>query len=159
MSSSAHGIGLRNLCHCSRGGLFYHTQRYLRFCSPTHSVGLNLELYDDSRVYPRIKTETIGLCLLFGFLFRMPSLKRLEYWIRSGTFRRLAKGHRLPSVDTIRDSLKGTDLEQLQLMNEQVVKKTRRNKVLREGTIDGWVVSAIDGVELFESVKKAAKKH
>ncbi|MFB7303760.1 transposase [Heyndrickxia sporothermodurans] len=88
----------------------------------------------------------------------MPSFERLEYWIRSGTFRGMTKGQQLPTVDTIRDSLKGADLEQPQLMNEQIVNKARRNKALREGTIDGWVVSAMDGVELFESVKKSSKE-
>ncbi|WP_142383425.1 transposase [Bacillus sp. V3-13] len=117
-----------------------------------------IKLYEDSRIYPRIKPEVIGLCMLFGYLFRMPSLERLEYWIRCGVFRRLAKGQQLPTVDTIRESLRGADLSQLQLMNEQIIKKARRNKVLRGGTIDGWVVSAIDGVELFESVKKSSQE-
>ncbi|MCJ7843180.1 hypothetical protein MUB24_20335 [Lederbergia sp. NSJ-179] len=75
----------------------------------------------------------------------------------TGHLKRLLKGKRLPSVDTIRESLKGADLDQLEWMNEQVVQKARRNKVFRGGTIDGWVVSAIDGVELFESVKKGGK--
>ncbi|MCK9927159.1 hypothetical protein MXD62_08260, partial [Frankia sp. Mgl5] len=78
----------------------------------------------------------------------------MEGWIKDGVFRRLAKGLRVPSVDVIRESLKGADLKQLEQMNQQVIQTARRNKVLREGTIDGWVVSAIDGVELFESVKK-----
>lgn len=111
-------------------------------------------MYEDSRNNPRIPTKAIGLCVLFGFIFRMPSLERLEGWIKDGVFRRLAKGLRVPSVDVIRESLKGADLKQLEQMNQQVIQTARRNKVLREGTIDGWVVSAIDGVELFESVKK-----
>jgi hypothetical protein len=43
-------------------------------------------------------------------------------------------------------------------MNESVIQKARRNKVLRKGTIDGWVVSAIDGVELFQSTKKSSRE-
>jgi hypothetical protein len=124
--------------------------------SKIYQLGQLIKLYEDSRVYPRIKEPTICLCVLFGFLFRMPSLERLESWIRYGVFSRLAKGKALPSLDTIRESLSGANLEQLQTMNELVVQKARKNKVLRDGTIDGWVVSAIDGVELFESVKKSS---
>lgn len=92
--------------------------------------------------------------MLFGFLFRMPSIERLERWIKDGVFNRLLKGKRLPSGDVIRNSFKDADPSQLQEINDQVIQKARRNKVLRDGTIDGWVVSALDGVELFESKKK-----
>lgn len=126
--------------------------------SKVYQIKQLIKLYEDSRLYPRIKSETIGLCMLFGYLFRMPSLDRLESWIKHGVFRRIAGKNRLPSVDTIRESLKGANLARLQIMNEQVVQKARRNKVLRGGTIDGWVVSAIDGVELFESVNKGSEE-
>src|SRR5690625_2092952 len=92
--------------------------------------------------------------MLFGFLFRMPSIERLELWINDGVFKRLLKGKRCPSGDTIRNLLKLTNPNQLREMSDHIIQKARRNKVLLDGTIDGWVVSALDGVELFESTKK-----
>lgn len=126
--------------------------------SKIYKIEQLIKLYEDSRQYPRIKSESIGLCVLFGYLFRMPSFERLESWIKYGVFHRLTGGNHLPSVDTIRESLHGANLDQLQMMNKQVIQKARRNKVFRGGTIDGWLVSAIDGVELFESTKKNSKE-
>lgn len=114
--------------------------------------------YADSRRYPRIQTETIGLCLFFGFMFRMKSLEQLEDWIEEGVFKKLIKrGQSTPTVDTMRASLKGADVEAIQQMKDQTVEVARRNKALRGGTIDGWIVSAMDGVELFDSVKKSSR--
>lgn len=92
--------------------------------SKVYEIKKLVKLYEDSRVHPRIQSEAIGLCALFGFLFRMPSLDRLEGWIRDGVFRRLARGLRLPLVDTIRESLKGANLTRLREMNDQVAKKS-----------------------------------
>lgn len=44
MSSSAADFGLRNRSQYSRGGLFRHKHRPFLFRTPTHNVGLNLEL-------------------------------------------------------------------------------------------------------------------
>lgn len=40
-------------------------------------------------------------------------------------------------------------------MHSKIIKKVKRNKVLDEGTIDGYTVAAIDGTKLFGSYKKS----
>lgn len=88
----------------------------------------------------------------------MKSLEQLEDWIEEGVFKKLIKrGQSTPTVDTMRASLKGADVEAIQQMKDQTVEVARRNKALRGGTIDGWIVSAMDGVELFDSVKKSSR--
>jgi hypothetical protein len=40
-------------------------------------------------------------------------------------------------------------------MHESIIKKARANKLVKNGTIDGYKVVAFDGVEMFESTKKS----
>jgi hypothetical protein len=61
---------------------------------------------------------------------------------------------RLPRIDAIRDSLKCLDIQGLDIMHNSIIKKARDNKLVRNGTIDGYSVVAFDGVEIFESTKK-----
>ena len=61
---------------------------------------------------------------------------------------------RVPKVDAVRDLLSGIYLEEIRRIHEKTVDTMKRNRVFREGTIWGYVVAGIDGVELFSSTKK-----
>ncbi len=43
-------------------------------------------------------------------------------------------------------------------MHDHIIKTIFKNKVFRNGTVDGIKVAAIDGVEIFESTKKSCEK-
>jgi len=60
---------------------------------------------------------------------------------------------RIPRIDAIRSSLKSIDLSGLRKLNKSIIRKAVRNKVLDEGTIDGYTVAAIDGTRLFRTQK------
>jgi len=66
----------------------------------------------------------------------------------------LVKG-RIPKVDAIRDLLTRLAPKEVETIHGSVIKHIRRNGVQRGGTIDRYVVAAIDGVELFSSTKKS----
>ena len=68
------------------------------------------------------------------------------------------RGTVLSSIDTIRDTLKSIDLDGLSYINKSIIKKGIKNKVFRNGTIDGFTVAAIDGTKLFGSNKKCCEK-
>lgn len=53
-----------------------------------------------------------------------------------------------------RDVIKEINPEQLKQINNNVIKKSKENKIYRQGTIDGLVVVGIDGTEAFGSYKK-----
>lgn len=93
-----------------------------------------------------------------GFILQVPSFNRLERWIKKGKFKKLfSKKTKMPSIDAVRHSLNKTDLESLNKMNKDIVKTAIQNKVFRKGTIDGYKVAAIDGVEIFESTEKCCE--
>lgn len=53
-----------------------------------------------------------------------------------------------------REGIKNLKAEELKKINIDIVKKSRENKIYRQGTIEGLVVAGIDGVETFGSYKK-----
>ena len=62
---------------------------------------------------------------------------------------------RIPKVDAVRDLLSRIDPGEIYRIHEETIDTMKRNRVFREGTIGGYVVAGIDGVELFSSTKKA----
>lgn len=129
-------------------------RQWIHCTSKVHHLKSLIKCYQDSRCYPRIQPRVIALNLIMGFLFHMRSLEQLESWNKEGVFKRIARGSRMPTVSTLRVSLHGVNLSRLEQINDHVVQNARKNKVLRGGTMDGWTVSALDGFELFDSVKK-----
>lgn len=71
--------------------------------------------------------------------------KRLKHCIRG----------RIPKIDAVRDALSMIDPKEIRDIHESVIDKVRKNHVLHGGTIGGFVVAAIDGVELLSSTKKS----
>ena len=62
---------------------------------------------------------------------------------------------RIPKVDAVRDALARIDPADIQKIHEETIDRMKRNRIFREGTIDGYVVAAVDGVELFSSTAKS----
>ena len=54
--------------------------------------------------------------------------------------------------------LKVIDLNGFANINKSIIKKVIENKTFRKGTIDGYIVAAIDGTKIFGSNKKCCKK-
>jgi hypothetical protein len=106
----------------------------------------------DGRKSPEIKSATVFVVMLFFFLFRLSSMEELDRNVRKGRFRQLIPDkEKMPSHDTARQALMKWDLESLQDSHELFISKFKQNKGPKRGTIDGWRVAAIDGVELFAS--------
>jgi len=75
--------------------------------------------------------------------------------IKNNEFSKLfPRGTKLPQVDAIRDTLKVIDINGLKQINQHIVKKAVENKVFENGTLDGYMVAAIDGTKFFGSNKK-----
>lgn len=66
----------------------------------------------------------------------------------------MQSGEKIPKTHGFRDGIKNLIAEELREINIRIVKKSRENKIYRQGCIDGLVVAGIDGVETFGSYKK-----
>ena len=62
---------------------------------------------------------------------------------------------KIPKVDAVRDLLSRIDPKEIQEIHAETIDIIKRNRVLRDGTIGGYVVAGIDGMELFSSTKKS----
>jgi len=136
-----------------------YLKQMLSYFSRVYHLGEKIKSLKDGRIDPQIKTSTISFIVLFAFICRLRSFNRLEHWLEKGRFKKLfPKKTRLPHIDAVRRSLSNFNIDSLDNMHDHIIKTIFRNKVFRNGTIDGIKVAAIDGVEIFESTKKSCEK-
>jgi len=89
----------------------------------------------------------------------MKSFNELSLFIKNREFSQLfPRGTKLPQIDAIRDTLKVMDIDGLKQINQQIVKTALQNKTFENGTIDGYMVVAIDGTKFFGSNKKSCSE-
>ena len=75
--------------------------------------------------------------------------------IKANEFNNLfQRGTSKPRIDTIRDTAKVAYVDGFHEELDYTIKKSVRNKVFDNGTIDGYMCVAIDGTQLFTSKKK-----
>lgn len=136
-----------------------YLKQMLTYFSKVYHLGEKINTLNDKRIKSPVKISTITFIVLFGFMLQIRSLNRLQHWIIKGKFKKvLPKGTKIPRIDAVRRCLSNFDLEGIKDIHADIVKTTIKNKVFRNGTIDGLKVVAIDGVELFESTKKCCDK-
>lgn len=113
----------------------------------------------DGRKSPDIHASTIFVVMLFFFLFRLRSMEELDRNVKKGRFRQLIPTEaKMPSHDATRQALKKWDMESHRANHALFIAKFKQNKGLHKGTIEGWRVAAIDGVELFASKSRCCKE-
>lgn len=109
----------------------------------------------DKRINPKYKTPQIIMPLIIGFLLRIESMNELKLRLKENEFINVfPRGTKLPKIDTIRDTLKVLEIQGLKSILHHIVKRAVANKVFANGTIDGYMVGAIDGTKFFGSNKK-----
>ena len=114
----------------------------------------------DGRKKRSIKTSVVAYILIFAFALQVSSFNRMKYLMEEnkGRFLNLfPKGTRLPKIDAVREIVKQMELRDVRMMFDGIIDKAVENKVLRENTINGLRVAAVDGVELFSSKIKCCE--
>lgn len=104
----------------------------------------------------KIKGSTVGKLLFIGMFSREKSLNQI---MEKAHYRKKLKNifsskERIPKMHSFRDGIKNLKLKELELINKNIIAKSKENKVYRKGSVDGYVVVGIDGVECFGSYKK-----
>ena len=94
--------------------------------------------------------------LFIGMFSRFESLNQIVERIhKRKKFKKLfSKREHIPKSHVFRDGIKELSIENLRLINKSIIAKAKENKLYRSGSIDGFVVVGIDGVETFRSYKK-----
>ena len=87
-------------------------------------------------------------------MLKIRSFNQLDDWLEHNDFRRIVpRKLRLPRIDAIRDSLKVIEIKDIVALHHSIIRTSTKNKLVCNGTIDGYKVVAFDGVELFESTR------
>lgn len=135
-----------------------YLKKLISYMKKVYDIENGLMKLTDTRINPTYSTASVILPVLFGFLVRIKSFNELKYRLQSGDFKGLVLNQtKLPQIDTIRNTLKKVEIQGIQDINRGIIKTSIRNKVVRQGTIDGYTVAALDGTRLFGSQKKSCK--
>jgi len=132
----------------------------MEYIHKVYHIGEHIHRIRDERKRRSITMHTAIYSLLIGFAFQVSSFNDLRFQLedKKGRFSNLFKrGTRLPKIDALRDIVKGIHPEDVEEMFTGVVKTAAENKVLRENTIRGFRVAAVDGVEVFKSKLKSCE--
>ena len=135
-------------------------EKFVRYINGVYGVARYLHGIHDGKRRRTIKAGIIGYLLIFSFVLQVSSFNRMKYLLEENKTRfqnLLPKGTRLPKIDAIRETVKTMRLSDIRAMFEGIIDKIAENKVLRENTINGLRVAAIDGVELFSSKVKCCE--
>lgn len=132
-------------------------EKFMEYIHKVYGIGGKLREIVDTRNRRTIKTHVVSYLLLFTFVLQVSSFNRMRYLLEDNKRRfqhLIGKKHRIPKIDAIRDIVKQMDQASVQGTSDHIVSKAIENKVLRENTINGFRVAAVDGVELFSSKLK-----
>lgn len=133
-----------------------YLRNLLHYLSSVYDIGGKIKKLRDNRSNPKITTSAIAFTLLIGFMLKIRSFNQLDDWLEHNDFRRIVpRKMRLPRIDAIRDSLKLIEIANIQTLHYSIISTSIKNKLVRNGTIDGYKVVPFDGVELFESTMKS----
>ena len=133
--------------------------KLVRYMKNVYHLDRGLNKLSDGRVNPTYSTGQVIMPVLFGFSLRIKSFNELSLMIKNHEFSKLfPRGTKLPQVDAIRDTLKVMNIDGLKQINQHIVKTAVSNKAFENGTIDGYMVAAIDGTKFFGSNKKSCSE-
>ncbi|QAT39211.1 transposase [Clostridium sp. JN-9] len=136
-----------------------YLKQMLTYINKVYDIGEKINTLEDKKIKSLVKISTITFVVLFGFMLQIRSFNRLEHWLKKGKFKKvLPKNTKMIHIDAVRRCLSDFDLNGLKNIHDSIIRTTIKNKIFRNGTIDGLKVVAVDGVELFESAKKFCDK-
>ena len=132
--------------------------KIVKYMKKVYHIDNELENLTDTRCNPTYKTAQSILPVLLGFILRIRSFNELNQMLNNDEFEHVLKrGTKLPKIDAIRDTLKVVDCGQIRQVLKSIVAKAKENKVFENGTINGYVVTAIDGTQTYNSDKKSCR--
>lgn len=128
------------------------------YINNVYKVGEFVHQFKDERKRRSIKMSTSAYLLIFAFAFQVSSFLEIQFWLEDSRTRfqhLFRKGARLPKVDALREIVKKMRLADVQNLFDSIIDKAVENRVLRENTINGLRVAAVDGMEVFSSRLKS----
>lgn len=136
-------------------------RRFFRYCNQVFDLPRLIETVRDGRAQPEIAGKTLWLAMLSLFVLRLGSLNALEQRVRDKSRRKKWKrllGDRPPSAEAVGYFAERVDLDSLRLVLFFLYLHLQRNRHIRRFRIQGRLVLALDGHELFSSYYRSCEK-
>ncbi len=131
-------------------------KKLLTYMKSVYQIPAKVKALSDGRKRRSIPAFNVIMPVLVALILQYESFHTIFTAPESmgRRLKHLIKG-RIPKVDAVRDVLTRTLPQEVEGIHASMIKRIRRNGVMRGGTIGRYVVAAIDGVELFSSTKKS----
>lgn len=123
-----------------------------RYTKKVFHLAQSLSLLNDTRKRPRIETQDIVWAYYLGSALRMKAISTIEEEIGQGVLKRKVK--QSISDDTFGYGLDHLDPQSLQEVWYSLLKRTKRNGMLRNSPFHDYIVGVFDGIETFSSYKR-----
>lgn len=114
-----------------------------------------LEQLKDTRVAPTIDIQNIVFALLYGSSFHIRGIQEVERECKEGV---LKKRIGPISDDTFGYGLNHLELESLQKVWEDLVRRMKRNGMIRQGKYGSSIVGILDGIEIVSSYSRCCTR-
>lgn len=129
-------------------------KKLLTYMNSVYKITRKIKTLTDKRQRKIIPFVNPILIVLVCFILQYQSFHEIfTYQTTRKRIKHLAKG-RIPKTDAAREIMMNIDPQELKSILDSMVGKIYENKTFRKGTIDGYTVVALDGVELFSSYYK-----
>ncbi len=133
--------------------------KLINYMKNVYHIESGVRKLTDKRVNPTYKTAQVIMPLLLGFMLRIESMNAMKFRLQQNEFDHVFSwGTKLPHIDTFRDTLKVLEIDGLKIILRHTVERAIANKAYDNGTIDGYMVGAIDGTKFFGSNKKSCEE-
>lgn len=131
-------------------------EKLLIYSNNVYQIGEQIKSLERKNSTAKIKASTGVKTMFAGILCQNRSINEIMETIYEAKNLKNIYGPREIKAKThgLRDCLIDTPYEQVQKINENMIKKVKENKFFRKNQIDNLSVIAIDGVEEFETNKE-----
>lgn len=130
--------------------------QFIKYVNKVYGLSQQLFCFTDGRVAPQIPLKEILFVTIFSIVVNVHSFNKMEALLQMGYFNKALKKKKAKgSADTFGYGLARSLIKQFEQLNAKVIRTSRYNKVLQQGTIDGFTVVALDGTEVFRTQSKA----
>jgi hypothetical protein len=122
--------------------------QFIKYINKVYRFRQFLSSLHDGRINPSIRNDWVIAVIFVGIVTWMGSFNHMEQKLHQGYFDKiLGPKMRKGSAETFGNVLEASCVEQLRHYNQLIIKVARYNKAMRHGTIDGFLVAALDGTE------------
>lgn len=126
--------------------------QFIKYANKVYGLAQAISGVSDGRVNPQVPLKEILAMIVFSIVINVHSFNMMESLLKQGYYNKLLKKRKVKgSADTFGYGLADAGVGQLEQFNDRIIQTARYGKVFQHGTIDGFIVVALDGTEVLRT--------